>query len=99
MKSKTLLLFVSLVVLTTVARAAQSPTENDPVVLPAYTVETPRTSPVEKQINASLAELRQQAKAPMVMPIDCAALKAVVKQGSLIAQQTPVKKPVRLAKS
>ena len=99
MKTKTFLLFVSLVVLTTVARAAQPLTANDPVVLPAYTVETPRISPAEKQIAASLDELRQQAKAPMVMPVDCVALKAVVKQGSIIAQQAPVKKVVRLAKS
>ena len=86
-------------VLTTVARAAQPLTENDPVVLPAYIVETPRTSPAEKQIATSLAELRLHANAPMVMPVDCAALKAVVKPGSVVAQQTPVKKAVRLAKS
>lgn len=98
MKTKTLLLFASLVVLATFAHAAQYPTENETVVLPTYTVTTPHYPAVVRQINASLDELRQQAKAPVVMPVDCDALKAVAAQGALVSRQAPDEKAGRLAK-
>ena len=97
MKTKTLLLLASIAVLTTIARA--SSTDNDVVVLPTYTVEAPRYTAVEKQINASLDEVRQLAKAPLAVPAECAALKAVAKEGSMVARQASEKMTVQLAKS
>jgi len=99
MKTKTLLFLASLAVLTTGASAAQFQTENETVVLPTYTVTAPRYAPVEKQISASLDEVRQLAKAPTAIPTEFAALKAIVSQGSAFAQKAQDKKPVRVAKS
>jgi hypothetical protein len=98
MKTNTLLLLASLAVLTTGASAAQYPTENEVVVLPTYTLEAPRYLPVEKQINASLDEARQPAKAPAAIPAECSALKALVNQGSAIAMKARDEKTVRVAK-
>jgi hypothetical protein len=97
MKTKTLLLLASLSLLTTVVRAAQ--TENEVVVMPTYTVEAPRYSAAERQINTSLDAARQLAKVPVAIPTNCTALTAVAEQDSLLAHQSSDKKPVRLAKS
>ena len=68
MKKTTLLFIASLAVLTTGASAASNnKNESDVVVLPTYTVTTPRTSEAEQQINASLKEFVQQASVPMVI--------------------------------
>ncbi len=99
MKTKTLLFLASLVVLTTVARAAQYQIENTVVVLPTYTVEAPRYTPVEKQINASLDAMRQVAKTPVAIPADCPALKAIAREASQVALQVLGTKAARLAKS
>ena len=98
MKTNTLLLLASLAVLTTGASAAQYQTENDVVVLPTYLVESPRYLPVEKQINASLAEVRQLAKAPANIPTECAALKAQIEQASAFALKAGNEKTGRVAK-
>lgn len=100
MKTKTLLSLASLVLLTTVARAEyRTPTSNEVVVFPTYSVTAPRYTPAEQQINASLAELRQQAKTPIAVPVECAALKAAVNHDSRIALATPAMNVVRIAKS
>lgn len=97
MKTKTLLLLASLVILTTVVRAAQA--ENDVIVLPVYSVKAPRYSAVEKQINASLDEVRQLAKVPVAIPADSSVFTIVAKECSLIARLVPEKKAIQLAKS
>ena len=79
MNTKTLALLASLVVLTTVARAAQTSLETEMVVLPTYTVEAPRYTPAERQVNASLAELRAQAKAALTVPAESPALKTIAR--------------------
>jgi len=98
MKTNTLLFLASLAVLTTGASAAQNQTENEIVVLPTYTIAAPRFTPVEKQINASLDEVRQQAKAPCAIPAECSALKAVVSEASLVALKAGEGKAGRVAK-
>ena len=99
MKTKTLLLLASVVVLTTVARAAQTQTEPDAIQLPTYTVEAPRYSAAEKQINANLAEFRQQAKAPVAVPMNCPSLKAVVDGSANVALKAQLEKALCVAKS
>ncbi len=89
MKTKTLLLLASLAVLTTGASAAQYLPESETVVLPTYTIEAPRYLPLEKQINASLDEVRQLAKTPAAIPTECGALKAMIHQGSAFALKAP----------
>jgi hypothetical protein len=98
MKTNTLALLASLVVLTTVARAAQLPLENEMVVLPTYTVEAPRYTPVEKQINASLDEMRQQVRAPIAIPAECPALKAVARVDARLVLQVMDKKAAQFVK-
>ncbi len=98
MKNNTLLLLASLALLTTGARAAQNQIGDDALVLPTYKVEAQRFQTVEKQINASLDEVRQSAKAPLLIPVECSALKAFAKQGSAFASMTPHASDVRVAK-
>ena len=99
MKTNTLLFLASLAVLTTGASAAQYQTENDLVVLPAYAVKALRYHPVEKQINASLDEVRQLAKPSDAIPLECCALKAMISQDAVFALKAQNEKPVRIAKS
>jgi len=98
MKTKTLLFLASLVVLTTVARAAQYQTDDDVIVLPAYTVAAPRYTPVEKQINSSLDEVRQLAKTTAAVPTECLALKALASESAATALKARDGKIVRVAK-
>jgi hypothetical protein len=70
MKTNTLVILASLAVLATSASAASSQPETNVVVLPAYTVSTPRYQPAEMKVNASLDELRRQASAPVSTTID-----------------------------
>ena len=98
MKTTTLLLLASLAVLSTSARAASSPTENDVVVLPTYVVETPRYLTVEKEVNASLEEMRNLAKVPITVPAAYPALKAAVNQDSMVALKSRTEKTVHIAK-
>ena len=98
MKTKTLLFLASLVVLTTVARAAQYQTDDDVIVLPAYTVAAPRYTPVEKQINSSLDEVRQLANTPAAVATECPALKAIARESAALAFQALDAKAGRVAK-
>jgi hypothetical protein len=98
MKTKNLLLFASVAVLTTIAGAAQDQAANEAVVLPAYVVTAPRYLPAEVKVNTSLAEFRQQAKAPVAIVVECPALKAAVNPGSGIALKARPEKSVRIAK-
>lgn len=99
MKTKTLALLASLVVLTTVVRATEYANRNEVVVLPTYTVEAPRYTPVEKRINASLDEMRRMAKASIAIPTECPALKAVARESSALARRVLDQKAVRLVKA
>ena len=76
MKTNSLLLLASLAVLATSASAAQSPTQTQPnvIVLPTYVVSAPRYQAAEQQVNASLNELRQQARAPICIGTQLPAL-------------------------
>lgn len=97
MKTNTLIFLASLAVLAVNARAAQS--QPEPVVLPAYVVETPRYLPAEQRINASLSELRQQAHAPVAVGAEYTALRAQVRQDARFVQAARDRKAVRVAKS
>lgn len=70
MKTNTLALLASLAVFATCASAAQSQPDTNVVVLPTYTVSTPRYLPAEKKVNASLDEMRQQARSPRCIAIE-----------------------------
>ncbi len=63
MKTTSLLTLVSLAVLATQASAAPSQAETPMLVLPTYVVQVPLSQPAEQKVNASLNELRQQARA------------------------------------
>lgn len=69
MKTNSLLTLVSLAVLATYASAAPQP-EAPVFVLPAYMVNAPLCQPAEQSINASLNELRLQARIPTYIAID-----------------------------
>ena len=69
MKTSAYLTLVSLAVLATQASAASSQSATAVVVLPAYVVTAPHYLPVEQMVNASLNELRQQAKNAVFNPI------------------------------
>lgn len=64
MNKSSLFIFTLFTVIASGARAVQA--ESELVVLPTYVVEASRQQPVEQAINASLAELRQQARKPAV---------------------------------
>jgi len=73
MKTTSLLTLVSLAVLATQASAASAQSETSVVVLPTYVVQAPLMQAAEQKVNASLNELRQQARAtnftPVTMPL------------------------------
>ena len=69
MKTISLLSLVSLAVLATQASAASQP-EAAVFVLPAYMLNAPLCQPAEQSINASLNELRLQARIPAYIAID-----------------------------
>ncbi len=97
MKTNTLLFLASLAVLATNASAAQG--QPEPVVLPAYVIETPRYLPAEQQINASLNEFGQLAHARMVICPELIAPKAQVNANPRLVQTAKEAKSVRVAKS
>lgn len=99
MKKTTLLFIASLAVLTTGASAASNNhSESDVVVLPTYTVTTPRMNQAEQQINASLKEFIQQASMPMVIAPELTLRKAQAAHHSL-AESARAPQPMRIAKS
>ena len=69
MKTLSMLSLVSLAVFATQASAAVQP-EAAVFVLPAYVVNVPSCQPAEQRVNASLNELRQQARTPAHITID-----------------------------
>ena len=97
MKKTTLLFIASLAVLTSGASAATNQTSNEVVVLPTYVVSTPRYLPLEQQINASLKELSQAARAPMVVAPELPVLKARAARNTLAEAAAP--QAGRIAKS
>lgn len=96
MKTNSVLFLVSLAVLATSASAAVSRVESDVVVLPTLVVTAPRYSPVEKQINSSLRDFRQQASAPVAIAMELTALKEELKAGFERAERQA--KATRVAK-
>ena len=63
MKKSTFLLSLVSLALTVTAASAATPDYTDNLyVMPAYNVSSPRYTPVEKAINASLADFAQQAR-------------------------------------
>ena len=67
-------------------------------MLPTYVIEAPRYLPVEKQVNTSLAEFRQQARTTPAIVVELPALKALVQHDSALVLKAQDAKPVRLAK-
>ena len=98
MKKNSLLLIAFLAVLATSASAAQNQPQSDVLVLPTYVVAVPRYLPVERQINASLNELRQQARTPAVITTELPALKAQIARGSGVSHAGQDAKSPRIAK-
>ncbi|HVZ65227.1 MAG TPA: hypothetical protein VG936_11695 [Lacunisphaera sp.] len=98
MKKTTLLLLTSLAVLAVNASAAQNQTDDDVVVLPTYQVTTPRYQPAEKKVNESLAALRQQAQAPMVLAPDVPGLRKLALQEQTLERAAVEVKTLQLAK-
>jgi hypothetical protein len=98
MKTNTLLFIASLAVLTTGASAASNQNESDIVVLPTYVVSTPRYLPVEREINASLKELSQQAGAPQAIAPELTVLKQAATRNPL-AEASRIPAPMHIAKS
>jgi len=98
MKTNSLLLIASFAAFALSAKAASNPIESELVVLPKYTVTAPRYQPVEKQINASLNELRRQAQTPLTVTPEFAALKAKVIQNTGLVRNGQESKNNRIAK-
>jgi hypothetical protein len=96
MNTKTTLLLAGLVALTATANADQSPADPNVVVLPTYVVLAPRQLPAEQQINSSLNELRQQAKAPVYITTELPLFKGYFAQH---ANATKAARHVVIAKS
>ncbi len=86
MKKTTLLLLTSLVVLAANASAAQNQTDEDVVVLPTYQVTTPRYQPAEMKVNESLAALRHEAEAPIILAPDVPGLRKLALQQHAIEE-------------
>lgn len=78
MKKNLLLSSLFLVVLASGASAAQAGDQSEPMALPTYVVEAERQAEAEQHINDSLAALRAQASAPVVVSVELPALKAQV---------------------
>jgi hypothetical protein len=98
MKTNTLLFLASLAVLATNASAASNQPDNDVVVLPAYEVSVPRYLPAEKKVNASLAELRQQAREPVLVTTEISPLRKLAMQPEVLDRAARDAKTVRVAK-
>ena len=96
MNKNSLLSSPALAVLTSGASAAQM---SEPVVLPTYVVSAPRYQPAELAVNASLSELRQQAQAPLCVPVELPALKTLLARPATMAQAAKDAQTGRLAKS
>jgi hypothetical protein len=69
MKTTSILTLVSLAILATQASAASVQSETPVVVLPTYVVQAPPTQPAEQKVDASLNELRQQARSTIFTPV------------------------------
>jgi len=95
MKTNSLLVLASFAVLAASASAASSQPDAEVVVLPTYVVTSPGTLPVERQINASLDELRLKAQAPVVFVTELPLLRAQFAANALPANGG---KPVHVAK-
>jgi ABC-type oligopeptide transport system substrate-binding subunit len=80
MNKNSLLSFVLLAVLASGASAAQSSSQSELVVLPTYTVEAPRYSPAEQQVNQSLDSLRALARTPVTVSPELPAAKVQLVQ-------------------
>ncbi len=77
MKNKFLLLTIaSLALIATKAGAATTQQETAAIELPTYAVKSPRYLPAEKNIEASLSELRGQAQAPAITFADLPSLRS-----------------------
>lgn len=98
MKKTTLLLLTSLAVLAANASAAQNQTDEDVVVLPTYQVTTPRYQPAEKKVNESLAILRHEAQAPVILAPDVPGLRKLALQPHGLERAAQDAKAVRVAK-
>jgi len=96
MNIKTTLLLAGLVALTATANADQSPADPSVIVLPTYVVLAPRQLPAEQQINSSLNELRQQAKAPVFITAELPLFKGYFAQQANVARAS---RHVGIAKS
>jgi len=96
MKTNSLLVLASFAVFAASASAASIQSDSEVVVLPTYVVTTPATLPVERQINASLDELRLKAQAPAVFVAELPLLRA-----QFVEQSVPAKsgQPVHIVKS
>lgn len=98
MKKTTLLLLTSLAVLAANASAAQNHIDDDVVVLPTYQVTTPRYQPAEKKVNESLATLRQEAQAPMILAPDVPGLRKLALRQQALERTAMEVKVLQLAK-
>lgn len=95
MKTSSILTLVSLAVLATQASAATAQSETTVVVLPTYVVQVPLLQPAEQKVNASLAELRQQARATTFTPVTMPLFKLAPLRLNLVALDA---KALRVAK-
>jgi len=98
MKTTSLLFLASVAALATSASAAQVHSSSDVLVLPAYVVEAPRYQPAEQRINASLAELRQQAHGPIAVSVQLPLLQAQQVRHDRLAQAAAPALAARVAK-
>lgn len=77
MKNSHLLLSIVSLSLTVIgARATTLECNNEPVLLPIFTVETPRQTAAERQIAHNLDELRALARVPLAIKTEIPLLKA-----------------------
>lgn len=103
MKNKFLILALSSFTLISAhAGVVAAQTESAVFELPALVVESPRYLAAEKNIEASLGELREQAEAPAMTCVELTALRpdsrsVAPRQDLLTAQQSPV--ATKIAKS
>jgi len=95
MKKITFLLsLVSLALTVTAASAATSDFTDNLYVMPAYKVSSPRYTPAEKAINASLAEFATQARANQAISTELPALGTVAKQAQPDQGRSVAKTPM-----
>jgi hypothetical protein len=98
MKTNSLLLLASFAVCALSANAASTQIDSELLVLPKFVVTAPRYQPIERQINASLDELRQQANTPAPIASEPATLKAKAQQDTSLVQAGQNRKNNRVAK-